>query len=148
MAGGAQEPGEEGMIAGINITPLVDIVLVLLIIFIVTAKIIVTPSVPLDLPQASQTEEVQVVFSVVIPASGPTLINGEPVLSDGELSQRAAAALRDDPHLRAVIHADGAVPHRRVIAALDAIKRGGVARVAFSAAPLDAGSPAAGGGDG
>ena len=54
---------------GINVTPLVDITLVLLIIFIVTAKIIVTPAVPLDLPRAAHSEEVQVVFSVIVPGA-------------------------------------------------------------------------------
>lgn len=52
----------DGMITGINVTPLVDITLVLLIIFIVTAKILVTPAVPLDLPQAARSEEVQLVL--------------------------------------------------------------------------------------
>ena len=50
-----------GIIAGINVTPLVDVLLpLLLVIFIVTAKIIVTPAVPLDLPHAAHGEEVQV----------------------------------------------------------------------------------------
>ena len=44
-----------------------DVMLVLLIIFIVTAKLVVAPAVPLDLPKASQGEEVQVVFSVLLP---------------------------------------------------------------------------------
>ncbi len=131
MAGGS-EPSDDGMIQGINITPLVDVVLVLLIIFIVTAKIIVTPTVPMDLPEASESESVQVVFSVILPRQGATLIDGEPVYSDAEIGTRAAAALAADPRLRAVIHADGDVPHRRVIAVLDAIKRAGVARVAFA----------------
>ena len=73
-----------GIIAGINVTPMVDITLVLLIIFIVTAKIIVTPAVPLDLPRASQSEEIQVVFSVIVPANGPILVNGEPATTDAD----------------------------------------------------------------
>ena len=55
-----------GIITGINVTPMVDVTLVLLVIFIVTAKIVVTPAVPLDLPPASKSEEVQVVFSVIL----------------------------------------------------------------------------------
>ena len=65
-----------GIIAGINVTPLVDVMLVLLVIFVVTAKIIVTPAVPLDLPHATHGEEVQVVLSVILPVRGPTLVNG------------------------------------------------------------------------
>ena len=59
-----------GIISGINVTPLVDVMLVLLVIFIVTAKIIVTPAVPLDLPHAAHGEEVQVVLSVIVPVRG------------------------------------------------------------------------------
>ena len=75
MAGSSPQNGAP--IVGINVTPLVDIVLVLLIIFIVTAKIMVAPAVPLDLPKASHSEELQVVFSVVLPARGGILVNGE-----------------------------------------------------------------------
>src|SRR5689334_7883797 len=91
MAGGGHEPG--GIIGGINVTPLVDITLVLLIIFIVTAKIIDTPAVPLDLPKATQAEGVQVVFSVVLPASGEALANGASVKDDAALAEAARRAL-------------------------------------------------------
>jgi biopolymer transport protein TolR len=135
---------ESGIIAGINVTPLVDITLVLLIIFIVTAKIVVSPAVPLDLPQASHSEELQVIFSVIIPASGAVLVNGDVVTSDAELLGLGRAALAKDPELRAVINADGAVPHRRVIHTLDLLKGAGITRVAFGAlAEEDPSRPAA-----
>ena len=136
MAGGA-EPQDEESITGINVTPLVDITLVLLIIFIVTAKIIVTPAVPLDLPHATQSEELQVVFSVIVPVSGPTLVNGEPAATDDAVRSLAREAFSKDPATRAVINADGAVPHRRVIELLDALKSAGIAHVAFGALPPD-----------
>jgi biopolymer transport protein TolR len=139
MAGAAQDNGSP--IVGINVTPLVDIVLVLLIIFIVTAKILVTPAVPLDLPKASKSEELQVIFSVVMPARGGMLVNGSPVSDDGALIARAQESLASDPDLRAVINADGAVPHRDVIHALDLLKRAGIARVAFGALPEEGGKP-------
>ena len=132
---------DTGIISGINVTPLVDITLVLLIIFIVTAKIIVTPAVPLDLPQATKTEEVQVVLSVIVPEHGPTLVNGEAMVDEGGLRRRAAEALARDADLRAVVQADGSVPHRRVIAVLDALKNAGVTRIAFGAQPLDHAQP-------
>ena len=132
--GGSAKQGR-GIISGINVTPLVDVTLVLLIIFIVTAKLVVAPAVPLDLPKASQGEEVQVVFSVLLPADGSILVNGASVPDHETLSARARAALADDPALRAVIQADGDISHRRVIAALDALKRAGVTRIAFGALP-------------
>jgi biopolymer transport protein ExbD len=126
---------ETGIISGINVTPLVDITLVLLIIFIVTAKIIVTPAVPLDLPQATKTEEVQVIFSVILPERGPALVNGEAMPDDVALASRARDAVSRDGDLRAVIQADGAVPHRRVVAVLDQLRNAGVTHIAFGAQP-------------
>jgi len=135
MAGPVENNG--GIIAGINVTPLVDVTLVLLIIFIVTAKIVVTPAVPVDLPRASQSEETQVIFSVIVPSSGITLVNGEPASDDSTVLQLAQEAVGRDREVRAVINADGAVPHRRVIHTLDLLKRGGISRVAFGALPIE-----------
>lgn len=135
MAGSTQSHGS--MIVGINVTPLVDITLVLLIIFMVTAKIMVTPAIPMDLPKASQSEEVQVIFSVIVPNTGPILINGIAVTDDQEVLQMAIGARTHDTELRAVINADGNVPHRRVMHVLDLLKRAGMTRVAFGASPVD-----------
>jgi biopolymer transport protein ExbD len=127
----------DSLITGINVTPLVDITLVLLIVFIVTAKIIVAPAVPLELPRATQSEEVQVLFSVIVPAVGPTLVNGESAAEDDVLLRLAREAVARAPDIRAVINADGAVPHRRVIHTLDLLKQSGIERVAFGALPAE-----------
>jgi biopolymer transport protein ExbD len=126
---------QNGLISGINVTPLVDVTLVLLIIFIVTAKIAVSPAVPLDLPRAAQSEAVQTVFSVTIPLSGALRVNGSVIDGDAALVQLAEGAKRNDPETRAVIQADGGVPHRKVIHTLDLLKRAGIAKVAFGALP-------------
>jgi biopolymer transport protein TolR len=135
MGAGVTPTRPGGIIEGINVTPLVDIMLVLLVIFIVTAKILVTPAVPLDLPQASKTEEIQVVFSVSIPAEGITLVNGQPVADDQMLRAMAISALARDQDVRAVIQAASTVPHGRVIRALDALRLAGLAKVAFATRP-------------
>ena len=127
-----------GIISGINVTPMVDVMLVLLVIFVVTAKIIVTPAVPLDLPRAAHGEEVQVVLSIILPVRGAMLVNGAAVPDDGAFEERARAALAGSPDLRAVIQADGDVPHRRVVHVLDELKGVGITRVAFGALPVDA----------
>jgi biopolymer transport protein ExbD len=132
VAGSSDDNGGGGMITGINVTPLVDVTLVLLIIFIVTAKLIVSPAVPLDLPKAARSDEVQVVFSVLLPKDGPTLVDGEPAVEDDVLLSRARLAVSGNAELRAVISADGAVPHARVIHTLDLLKRAGVIHVAFA----------------
>lgn len=127
---GASRNGD-GIISGINVTPLVDITLVLLIIFIVTARIIVTPAVPLDLPRATQSEQVQVVFSLLLPLSGPALVNGQAAADDATVLRLAREAVARDQDVRAVISADGGVPHRRVLHALDLLRQAGVVHVAF-----------------
>ncbi|MFY1831609.1 ExbD/TolR family protein [Myxococcus fulvus] len=138
MAGGTQPRG--GLIEGINVTPLVDIMLVLLIIFMVTARLVDSPAVPLDLPKAAQSEDVQTVYAVAITSTGQVLVNGEEV-SDVALRDGARQALAKDAELRAVIQADGAVPHRRVIFVLDQLKEAGLTKVAFGTVrpePIDA----------
>ncbi|WP_437711633.1 biopolymer transporter ExbD [Sorangium sp. So ce448] len=141
-AGQSARSRRGGIIEGINVTPLVDITLVLLIIFIVTAKIVVAPAVPLDLPHASQSEEVQAVLSVVLPAEGPAQVDGA-AIDDAALRERVRAALSRDPQLRAVIQADRAVSHGRVMTVLDTLKAAGIARVAFGAVRPEAEAHAA-----
>ena len=131
-----------GIITGINVTPMVDVTLVLLVIFIVTAKIVVMPAVPLDLPPASKSEQVQVVFSVIVSPDGTIMTNGTPVADDEALIARAREALGEDADLRAVIQADGSVPHRTVMATLDALKVAGIDRIAFGALAKNSSPPA------
>jgi biopolymer transport protein ExbD len=135
MAGGAQDDPDDA-ISGINVTPLVDITLVLLIIFMVTAKIIVSQSIPLDLPKAATGTEVQVVFSVVLGADGTTQVDGKAVSNDDGILTLARAAHEKNAELRAVIKADSAVPHGRVIHVLDLLKQAGVSKVAFGVTPV------------
>ena len=135
MAGTPQR--ESGIISGINVTPLVDITLVLLVIFIVTAKIIVTPAVHLDLPAAKSTEEHEVVLSIIVPKEGPTLANGVTVADDEALMSAARAVHDADPSARAVISADGDVPHRTMLHVLDLLKQSGFSAIAFAARPLE-----------
>ncbi len=121
-------------ITGINVTPLVDITLVLLIIFMVTAKLVVSRAVPMDLPKAATGGVVQEIFSVSVPADQRVIVEGKE-LSDTELLARARAAVAKNPELRAIIDADGSVPHKRVLAALDILRQAGLSRIAFGASP-------------
>jgi biopolymer transport protein ExbD len=137
MAGGAQNDADEA-ITGINVTPLVDITLVLLIIFMVTAKIIVSQAIPLDLPKASpaNASEVQIIFSVILAADGTTQVDGKPMPNDDALLPLAREAHAKNNELRAVIKADSAVPHGRVIHVLDLLKQAGVSKIAFGVTPV------------
>ena len=131
-------------ITGINVTPLVDITLVLLIIFMVTAKLVVSRAVPMDLPKAATGGEVQQVFSVVLLPDHSIQVDGQK-LDEPQLLDRARSALKAHPELRAVIDADGNVPHNRVLSTLDVLRQAGLSRVAFGVAPkppLPGGAPA------
>lgn len=134
MAGGSQD--SEEAITGINVTPLVDIVLVLLIIFMVTAKLIVSKSVPLDLPKAASGSDIQTVFSIVLAADGTTQVDSKPVTNDDAILGMSKGARDKNPELRAVIKADTTVPHGRVIHVLDLLKQAGVAKIAFGVSPV------------
>jgi biopolymer transport protein ExbD len=136
MAGSTGED-EEGIISGINVTPLVDVTLVLLIIFMVTAKIIVSQGLPMDLPKAATGEEVQTVFSVELTADGKTRVDSQIVPGDDDVSRLAKAAKAKNKDLRAVIRADKKVEHGRVIHVLDLLKRSGVAKIAFAVSPIE-----------
>jgi biopolymer transport protein ExbD len=140
MAGGAQDDPNE-TITGINVTPLVDIMLVLLIIFMVTAKLIVSKSVPLDLPKAASGSDIQTVFSIVLASDGTTQIDSKTVPGDDAILAQARAAREKNPELRAIIKADAAVPHGRVIHVLDLLKQAQVAKIAFGVSPVAPGVP-------
>ena len=135
MAGGAGDNQDEA-ITGINVTPLVDIVLVLLIIFMVTAKLIVSKSVPLDLPKAASGSDIQTVFSVVLAADGTTQVDSAKVANDDAIMPLAKVKHDQNPELRAVIKADASVPHGRVIHVLDLLKQAQVAKIAFGVTPV------------
>jgi len=132
MAGFIDEQGEDEAIAQINVVPFVDIVLVLLIIFMLTANLIAKASIPVDLPRAaSGNESVDATVSIVVTASGDLFLDGRAITSD---ALRAAVATRfqADPHLRAVIAADKAVRYERVVDVIDLLKQVGVGAFALN----------------
>jgi len=129
MAGASSRSG--GPITSINVTPLVDITLVLLIIFMVTAKLVVRrDAMTLDLPKAATGAEVQEIFNVAVLADGSLRLDGQPI-RDVPLRERATAALAANHDLRAVIQAEGAVPHRTVMHVLDLLRQAGVSKIGF-----------------
>jgi biopolymer transport protein ExbD len=136
MAASNQGGDDDGMVSGINVTPLVDITLVLLIIFMVTAKLIVSQSLPLDLPKAANGQDIQMVFSVELHANGDTVVNGKKLEKDEAVLPLAREELSRTPDLRAVIRADTTVQHGRVIKVLDLLKQGGVTKIAFGVSPI------------
>jgi biopolymer transport protein ExbD len=131
VAGGARNDDDD-LIAGINVTPLVDIMLVLLIIFMVTAKIIVSQAIPLDLPKAASGGETQMIFTVTIDKDGKILADKKPIGSDNDLRKAAADALAKNKDLRTVIQASAQVNHGRVIHVVDELRQAGIQKIGFA----------------
>jgi biopolymer transport protein ExbD len=130
MAGGSQDNDEE--ITGINVTPLVDITLVLLIIFMVTANFIVRETVEVDLPRAANGgETVQGLVNVVLDKEGKLFFDGAEV-SEDELRRKVAQALEKDKETRAIISADQTLAYGRVMRLIDVVKGQGIAKFALN----------------
>jgi biopolymer transport protein ExbD len=134
MAGGASED-DEGLISGINVTPLVDVMLVLLVIFMVTAKIIVQQGMPMDLPKSASGEAMQSIFSIDLSADGRVRVDSKAVVDDEGILPLARRAKSEGKEIRAVIRADKKVEHGRVIHVLDLLRQAGVAKIAFAVSP-------------
>jgi biopolymer transport protein ExbD len=136
MAGTAHsnDDGDE-MISGINVTPLVDITLVLLIIFMVAATAIVDEvrkSIQVNLPKAANAGQVVgKTFMVIVKADGTTILDGASV-TDAELLAKVREERAADPELRAVISADGEAHHREVIHVIDVLKGEGISKFALN----------------
>jgi len=145
MAGTAQSSDEP--IVNINVTPLVDITLVLLIIFMVATKMIVSQAIELQLPEGKTGHELQSTLSIVIVKttnefpSGRIQVNGKDLPNDPKtdgadaLFQIAKDQHAKDPELKAVIKADKEVTHGRVIKVLDLLKQAEVHKIAFGVSP-------------
>jgi biopolymer transport protein ExbD len=128
--------------ASINVTPLVDVVLVLLVVLMVTASTAVSEALPLDLPKASASNSPEpTLLRVGISADGRLSLDGaapgEPVTLEA-VRARASLAARSDAGARAAIAADGNARHQRVIEVMDALRKGGVTRLAVQTAPESA----------
>ena len=125
-------------ITGINVTPLVDITLVLLIIFMVTAKLISGQSVPLDLPKAATAGALQSIFTISVDADAKVVANGRTMNDRAALQSEAKQALAADPTLRALVSASARSSHGSVMQVVDSLREVGVTRIAFAA---DRGEP-------
>ncbi|EDM82886.1 MAG: biopolymer transporter ExbD [Gammaproteobacteria bacterium] len=119
----------------INMTPLVDVMLVLLIIFIITVPVI-THSVKVDLPQASQqpTEVKPDVVTLTVQRDGSLMWNDESLTFENlELRLQAVAQQEKQPELR--IQGDKAVEYEKVIQVMAAAQRAGVEKLGFMTEP-------------
>ena len=135
MAGAASkfEDDDVGrMITEINVTPLVDITLVLLIIFMVTTTYIVNPSIKVDLPKAvTGSDQTRTTLALTLTKDGQLYLNGE-LADEAKVAQQIATELPKNPDLQAIIAADKIVPHGSVVHIIDLVKRAGVRKFAIN----------------
>jgi biopolymer transport protein ExbD len=126
--------GSSGAITGINVTPLVDVTLVLLIIFLVTAQVVMTRAIKMDVPQVSSQPDVQqVVLAIGIATDGALTLDGAPVESPETLARLAKGRAGATPaDVRAVIAASKSSSHGAVIGAVDALRSAGITKIAFA----------------
>ena len=126
MAGGAQIDDEEDGITGINVTPLVDIMLVLLIIFMVASNYIVKESIEVNLPKAATGEETKDNNSIalVLKKDGRLFLNGEKT-TKALIAKKAAEVAKKDAKAVAMIAADRGAAHGEVIRLIDLVRSNG-----------------------
>ena len=119
----------------INVTPLVDVMLVLVVIFIVTAPLLAS-SIRLDLPrsEAAQPGDAPKFVTVAMDASGTTYFNDQPVSME-QLAERLAQAAKASAETEVQLRADQTVPYGRVVEVMSAAQKAGLARIGFVAEP-------------
>jgi biopolymer transport protein ExbD len=133
MAGGIQGSGQEEMpaISEINVTPFVDVVLVLLVIFMVTAPMLVREQMNVNLPKASSGEKSAAKsVSIVIDKAGTVLLMEKPVPMES-LGEEIKRLLAESPDAQAVISADEESRHGDVVKVMDILKGAGLTRFAI-----------------
>lgn len=123
---------DDEAISSINITPFVDIILVVLIIFMLATPVIMNPGIKVNLPQAASgdsTTPSQVTVS--IDTAGTVFLNGKK-LSQEDLLKQIGDLVKANPDAQAILAADKDVPHGTVIQVLDQIKSAGIKKFAIS----------------
>jgi biopolymer transport protein ExbD len=135
MAGTANGDDDE-IISAINVTPLVDITLVLLIVLMVTSSYLVNKSINVELPKASTGEASNPTLSISLDVAGKLYLDGQ-ATDEASLQQRIHAAYQADPEVKAVISADGRVTHAQVVAVIDLLRREKITKFAINTSPLE-----------
>jgi biopolymer transport protein TolR len=125
----------------INVTPLVDVMLVLVVIFIITAPLMAS-SIKLDLPrsQAAQANETPQFVTLVVDKAGQTFLNDRPVTLD-ELAQGLAQAGALNPDTEVQLRADEGVAYGRVVEVIGLAQKTGLSRIGFVTDPVKPASP-------
>ena len=123
------------LMSEINVTPLVDVMLVLLVIFMLTAPLLAS-SIKLELPRTSAAKATQApqFVTLVVDKTGVIFVNDQPVTL-GALQASLLQTAAQNPDTEVQLRADTAVPYGRVVAVMGAAQNAGLMRIGFVAEP-------------
>lgn len=122
---------EGGPMASINVTPFVDVVLVLLVIFMITAPTLMKDVIGIKLPKAASSDQKSPTsLGIAVNQQGLILINGAAV-EEGLIIGEVKKALAQNPEVQAIVSADADAKHADVVKAIDLIKQAGLSRFAL-----------------
>ena len=132
MAGSSyKDEDDAGPIVDINITPFVDVVLVLLVVFIVTAKLIVARGVDIDKPKAATGGEVQSTLRVSVSQDGQLYVNGDKFDDGAKAIARIKEIAATTSKPKAIIAGDRKSAYGGVMRAIDLVQQAGVTAIAL-----------------
>ena len=134
------DPADE-LVTGVNITPIVDVALVLLVVFLVTSSLIVSKSIQVEVPRAATGSDSAVgLLALVVAASGELYVNGQPARVDDIPRAVAEARTRLDPgqKLSGFVSADVSAPYGRFAEVVDRLRQEGVTDIALDTKPIEA----------
>ncbi len=125
----------------INVTPLVDVMLVLVVIFIITAPLLAS-SIKLDLPRsdAAKPGEAPKFVTLTVDKSGKTFLNDQPMQLP-ELGRSLAQTAATRPDTEVQLRADAVVPYGRIVEVMGLAQKAGLNRIGFVAEPPDPSRP-------
>jgi biopolymer transport protein ExbD len=135
---GLIQEDNDDIISAINITPLVDIMLVLLIIFMLVSSIVDFTAINVELPHAATGEEIKnETVSVMISQNGDYYLAGKKLESADELKTQLNIKKQKNPDIQVAISADKKTFHEEVVRVIDMVRKQGIKRFAINVEHLD-----------
>ena len=133
--GRLERPRSAQPISEINVTPLVDVMLVLVVIFILTAPLL-TSAIKLDLPQSAAAKPAQAsrALTLVVDRAGQIFLADQPITPE-RLAQQLRQAAHANPDTELRLRADAQVPYGRIVEVMGVAHQAGLHRIGFVADP-------------
>lgn len=121
----------------VDITPLIDVVFLMLIFFMISTSFSVSNTLKLELPASHATQEHKKANKVTISINkeGQIYVQNEPV-KDGDVRRRILNISKGDPNTQVLLQADGGTRHKRVIYVLDTLRELGMGKIGIATVPI------------